>query len=263
VHSHLTAQVYLPYVSRGMQVIYTSQNLSGHALFAECNPGGGTNCPCSPEDVQLISFPDYGKVISNAREQHTYVNAIGYKKFTERFLDNRPIRLGAYKYTGQFRLPALPNPALSQVENPQAVHVMIQFWDGRNALYQSNKTTLEGTIYWQLNPWESDYGKIKVYTEPLQLVDAGIALAPDTEWHSFELAVDLVAQEYLYITIDGQRSELSGVDLAQVHHPEWGEDLSLSITTESLATWPQYECTHVFKWTTYFRNLSFGLIAGP
>lgn len=259
----LTPQAYLPYVGNSVDVIYASWNLSGHQVFAECNPGGGSQCPCSPEDVHIEAFADRGRVTSNVRQRHTYVNAIGYRKFTEFFPDEGPITLGRYIYTGEFRLPSLPHPDLNQLENPQAIHLMIQFWDGRDALGTSNKTTTEGTIYWQLNPWELDYGKIKVYASPLQLIDTGMSLAPDTEWHSFELAVDLVSRNYLYIAVDDQRVDLSEVDLARVHHPEWGEDVSLSITTESLATWPQYECQHVFSWTTDFRNLAFALLPTP
>jgi hypothetical protein len=257
----LTPQAFLPTVSRGFPPIYASRNLSGHEVFAECNPGGTSQCPCSADDVQIASLADYGEVTSNVEAEHTYVNAIGFKKFRETFPDGTPIALGTYRYAGQFRLPTLPEADPNQVANPQAVHLMIQLWDGRNALYASDKTTLEGTIYWQLNPWESDRGTIKVYVWPLELVDTGIVLAADTAWHTFELVVDLAAGRYLSITIDGQRADLSAFELAQVHHPEWADDVSLSITTESLAAWPGPACERVFTWTTQFRDLVFSAVA--
>ena len=101
-----TTWTYLPHVTRQRyRTIYTSQNLSGHSLFAECNPGGGTSCACSSEDVSLTPFAEYGQVTSNVRRTNTYVNAIGYKQFTEVFPDGEPIALGIYRYTGQVSLP--------------------------------------------------------------------------------------------------------------------------------------------------------------
>jgi len=251
----LTPYAYLPYISSQSGVIYSSQNLSGHSIAAECNPGGVSQCPCSEADVGLATFAEYGEVTSNVREVNTYVNAIGYKKFTETFPDGDPITLDTYRYTGQFSLPRLPFPDPNQTENPEAAHLMIQLWDGRNALYQSNKTTLEGTIFWELNPWAADYGRIKVYTWPLQLVDTGITIPPDTQWHSFELIVDLASQRYVSIAVDGNSRDLSSTLLAQVYHPDWGDDVSFVITTESLASWPQNGCPNIFKWTTRFKNL--------
>jgi hypothetical protein len=115
---------------------------------------------------------------------------------------------------------------------------------------------LEGTIFWELNPWTADYGKIKVYTAPLNLIDTGLVVTPDTNWHSFELVIDLVNQKYVSVTIDGNTTDLNNILLAQVHHPEWGDDVSFNITTESLASWPGDGCPLVFKWTTRFRNLA-------
>lgn len=254
--SELTPYAYLPYISNQGEVIYVSPNLFGHSIAAECNPGGVSQCPCSELDVGLATFGEYGEVTSNVREVNTYVNAIGHKKFTETFPDGSPITLDTYRYTGQFSLPRLPVPDPNQRENPEAAHMMIQFWDGRNALYQSNKTTLEGTIFWELNPWAADYGHIKVYAWPLQLIDTGIIVPPDTQWHSFELVVDLASQRYISIAVDGDSRDLSSTLLAQVYHPDWGDDVSFIITTESLASWPQNGCPYIFKWTMRYKNLA-------
>ncbi len=241
------------------EVLYTSQNLSGHLVFAECNPGGATSCACSADDVSIASFEDYGVVISNVHEVPTYVNAIGYKKFVEVFPDGDPVTSGVYKYRGQVRLPVLPAPDVNQSENSQAVHLMMQLWDGRNALFQSNKTTLEGAIYWDLNPWSSPDGTIKVYTtnpvdNSLELFDTGISLPPDTAWHTFELVVDFVNQRYVSVMVDGKVTDLSSIELAKVYQPDWGEDVSLSITTESMAASPQADCTPIFTWKTQFKD---------
>jgi hypothetical protein len=143
------------------------------------------------------------------------------------------------------------------MENPQAAHMMIQLWDGRNALYQSDKVSLEGAIYWNLNPWTSDYGNIKVYVEPLNLVETGITLSPDTKWHTFELVVDLANQIYVSISIDEETRDLSHLQLAQVHQPDWGDEVALLITTESLAAWSGETCPTIFTWATRFKDLEF------
>lgn len=239
-------------------LIYTSSNLSGHSVVAECNPGGSTSCICSDDDVDIASFENYGEVTSNVLETNTFVNAIGYKKFEETFPNGNPIKLGSYKYMGEFMLPVNPYPDPNQKENPQSVHMMIQLWDGRNHLYQSDKNTLEGSIYWDLNPWDTNnYGKIKVYTttDHLELFDTNIVIIPDTEWHTFELVVDLCNKKYISITIDGEAKDLSTIDLAQVFQPSWGDDVSLIITTESMAAWPQMDCSDIYTWTTRFRDL--------
>lgn len=94
---------------------------------------------------------------------------------------------------------------------------------------------------------------------PLALVNTGISLEPDTNWHTFALVVDLAKQEYLSVTIDGETKALNGIELARVHQ-DWGEDVSLSITTESQAVWPQTDCSLIFQWPTHFRNLAFSCL---
>jgi len=246
------------------EVIYTSQNLCGHLIAAECNPGGTLSCDCSIQDVSIESFETHGQIVSNSQKTNTYVNAIGYKKFIDAFSDDIPIALGVYKYSGQFKITIIPKPDINQIENPQAVHMMIQLWDGNGALYTSNKNTLEGAIYWDINPWlPEEYGKIKVYSkndqDQLALIDTGITLNPDMNWHTFEMVVDLENKKYVYVTIDNETKELNSVKLAEVSQPEWDDSLFISITTESMAASSE-NCSNVFTWTTLFKNLRFSAL---
>ena len=149
----------------------------------------------------------------------------------------------------------VPYPNPGQLDNGESLHVMTQFWDGRNALWQSNKRTLEGTIFWALNPWTSDFGKIKIYTYPLTLIDTGLTVPPDTSWHSFELVVNLADQTYVSIAVDGHTVDLQGVRLAQVYHPDWGSEVSFSNTTEVQNAFPQSTCAHIFRFAAQFRDL--------
>jgi hypothetical protein len=248
-------------------VIYTSQNLSGHSVTAECPIG--SSCQCFRENVDIVPKVSYGEVSSNVLEKKTYVNAIGHKKFTETFQSGDSIALGIYKYTGKVRLPVLPD--VNQKENPQAVQMMIQLWDGQNGLWDSNKTSLEGSIYWDLNPWTKDGmdGKIKIYIKGVDSpIDTGIDITPDTKWHTFELVVDFQTKKYVSISFDDNAKNLENYELAQVYHGPrssnpWGNDISLSITTESLAAWPGENCNDVFTWTTQFEDLKLSTARTP
>jgi hypothetical protein len=239
--------------------LYTSKNLTGHSVAAECNPNGASGCPCSALDVGLTPFDLYGEVVSNPREVATYVNAIGYKKFSDTFPNGMPLSLSTFRYTYFVKLPVLPRPDVTQKKNPEAVHLMIQFWDGNNKLYKSDSTTLEGTIYWDLNPWTPDAGKIKIYQYPMTLAPTGITVPADTFWHCFALTVNFLTKKYVSLSVDGTVKDLSDVALAQKKHTDWGNDLSLSITSESEAASPDAGCTKIFTWTTLFKELQFGL----
>ncbi len=244
------------------QRIYQSSNLAGHKIAAECNPGGTISCACLDKDVQILSSPDYGEVVSNINLQQTYVNAIGYKPFHENFPDGKTISLGAYRYRYKVRLPVLPKADITQQENPDAVHMMIQLWDGRNALWQSDKRTMEFAIYWDLNPWTKDYGLIKLYTTNLALYNTGIRLTPDTNWHDFELVGDFERQKYISVTIDGNRKEVGLVSPVMVHQPTWGNEISLTITTESMAAFPGIGCENRFIWKTVFKDVELSYLTG-
>ncbi len=248
------------------EVIYTSKNLSGHVAYIEENPGGGTDCPepaVEGEDAKIISYDDYGEVIANPNKKHIWVNAIGAKKFMGKFPNGKNIVLSPYKYSGEFRLPKLPAPDDTQQENPEAVHLMIQLFDGTNTLLDHNYS-LEFSILWKLNPWTGDYGKIFVYTgNPNNnnipgLFETQIKLEPDTNWHRFEMIVDFNTLKWVSITIDDVKEDLCDLDVAKVKHVDWGDAFFLCITTESQPVWPQYNCEKIFTWTTQFRKLEFG-----
>jgi hypothetical protein len=253
------------------QLLYSSANLAGHLISAECNPGGTTSFPCDPLlDVALVGHASYAEVVSNPRLERAYVNAIGHKKFVETFPDAIPIAMNAYEYSVQVRLPTIPAANPLQTENPQAVHTMIQLWDGRGALWGDSQHTLEATIYWELNPWNPDKGAIKIYSgtslTPMTLPHP-LSLNPDTAWHTFRLRADFAgaASQYLSLQIDddpGNFRDLQGIPLAQRTHSDWGSEIALDITTESLAAFPG-GVDDKYTWTTEFRNVSFTAVPEP
>lgn len=235
------------------EAIYTSANLAGHEVSAE-NLGEES---AGLADVAIQPGEGLGRVVSNVRERAgVFVNAIGHRKFIEKLPDGRPLTAGRFRYAAHVRLPSLPKPDTAQRANPQAVHVMVQFWDGRDALLPVDRHTLEGTIYWDLNPWTADEcGKVKIYAYPLKLQDTGIRVRPDTEWHRFELDVDLGERQYVAVRVDGREVNLAGRRLAEVEHRDWGREVALIVTTESLAAWPGKQKA-TYTWATQFRDLS-------
>jgi hypothetical protein len=242
--------------------IYTSENLSGHVVNPECNPGGGTSCEgCGADDVSIESEAAYGRVTANTNGENIWVNAIGGKLFIEAFPDGAPISLGTYRYSYQVRLPVMPAPDVGQQENPEGVHLVAILWDGRNELFQSDRYSLEAGLYWSVNAWNlANNGKLMVYTDsdPIRLIDTGATLPPDTGWHTFEMIIDFVAQKYVSITIDGETTMLGDVDLPKVARPDWGNEVALIITQESMSAWPTEDCDTVFSWTTEFRDVRLG-----
>jgi hypothetical protein len=239
-------------------LIYRSSNLRSHQVAAE-HLGGGK---VTNRDVALRSLKAHAEVVSNPRRRKVYVNAVGHRKFVEKFPSGAPIRLGRYRYVAHVQLPRMPEADARLKTNAQAVHLMIQLWDGRNALYKSNKATMEGAIYWDLNPWTADeFGKVKVYTHPLKLTDTGIRLRPDTAWHRFEIVVDLEAGRYVSVAVDKHKADLRRRRLAPVSHPDWGRETALIITTESLAAWSKGGAK-AFTWTTRFRDVRFSELRG-
>ncbi len=241
--------------------VYSSTNLSDHSVSAECNPGGTTSCACSTADVSMDSFTDYGQVTSNPREINTWVNAIGGKSFTETLPNGESVLLGTYRYQYKVKLPVLPATDVNQKENSGAVHMVMFLWDGRNALWQADKNSLEAGLYWELNPWNEDYGVIKVYDTDINTqTSTGITVIPDTEWHTFELVADFVNKRYVSIKIDGQSRDISSISTIQVERPTWGDEVSFLITEESLSTYPGEDCSYVFVWRTHFKDLEFGYL---
>lgn len=238
--------------------IYRSANLDGHAVDAECNPGGAQSCPCTRDDVALKVLPTHAEVTSNPRGNQTWVNAIGYKKFTSQLPDGCANLVARFRYSGRFRLPVVPRQNVNQEQNPDAAHAMIQYWDA------TTKNTIEGTIFLDLNPWRTcdtadGTMAVRIYetssSSSLALWDTGLRLPCDTTWHTFKLEVDLVTRQYLSIAIDAQSRDLTAHQLAQVHQSTWTGESFLSLTTESEAAWPQSDCRNVFWWTTEFADV--------
>lgn len=234
--------------------------LAGYGVSAECNPGGGT-FTCGAADVQIAPASDatssYSEVTANPRGILTFVNAIGNIKFITNTPDNQRIALETYQYLYAIRLPRKP----TQTSTPwvaEQVHQMIQLWDGSNQIWPANQHTLEAALFWKLNPWDPNYGKIFVYTMDggnLATFDTGVYLEPDTNWHVFDIRADLANRMYAGMSIDsGNWRDLSGVPLAQVHQPTWGPELALILTAESENAYPGTTNPRVTQWTTQFRD---------
>jgi hypothetical protein len=248
--------------SAGFNLIWNEWGpLAGYQVSTECNPGGHTSFPCGQSDVAIDSAGDatgrFSEVTANPRGITTFVNAIGNIHFVDTTPDGQPLRLTTYRYLYAIRLPRIPTKSSAPWIGEQ-IHQMIQFWDGSNKLWQANKHTLEASIFWKLNPWDPDFGKIFVYTTNssggLAAVDTGITLAPDTNWHVFDVRADLLNRVFAGIAIDNQWNPLTNLPLAQVQHTDWGGDLSLILTAESENAYPGATNPIVTQWTTDFKD---------
>jgi hypothetical protein len=237
--------------------IYRSQNLADYTIFAECLDKGRCDT-CSKNDVAIHIFDSHAEVVSNVNQRKVYVNALAYKKFQEVFPDGEPVSEKIYVYKGKIKIPEIPSPDSSQIANPQAIHTMIQYWNPKES-----KLSYEGAIYWDINPWLNNY-EINVYTVDkkgkLFLYPTGLKVKPCNKWYNFEMSVNMKTKKYIYIIFDNYLIPLWHMKLAYVSHPDWGNDKSISITAESLASWPGKNC-NVFTWRTLFKDVEFGYIA--
>lgn len=234
--------------------------LAGYQVSTECNPGGHTNFPCGSSDVAITTGSDstgsFSEVTANPRGIVTFVNAIGNIHFQQKTPDGQPIQLKTYRYIYAIRLPRIPTKT-SAPWIAEQTHEMIQFWDGSNTLWPANKHTLEASVFWKLNPWDPNYGKIFAYTTSngtLTAVDTGIFLQPDTNWHVFDIRADLLNRIWAGVAIDSHWNPLTNLPLAQIYHPDWGTDLSLILTAESENAYPGSTNPIVTQWTTDFKD---------
>lgn len=234
--------------------------LAGYGVSTECNPGGTTHFPCGQADVSITtdSSGSFSQVTANPRGITTFVNAIGNIHLTNTTPDGQPIQLKTYRYVLGFRLPGIPSKTSAPWIGEQ-MHEMIQFWDGSNRLWNANKHTLEASVFWKLNPWDPNFGKVMVYTMSngaLSAVDTGFTLPLDTNWHYFEVNADLRNRVWAGIGLDGKQwNPLTNLPLAQISHPDWGGDLTLILTAESENAYPGSTNPIVTTWTTDYKDV--------
>ncbi len=248
------------------KLLYTSKNLAGHKAFAECNPGGGMDsarCGCDSGNVRIDSLEGYGAVTSNPKGLGQWINALAFQKWFDFFPgEGGKVVPAMYRYKALFRLPDLPRPDTGYAKIPEAMHLMIQYYDGRDLDNPMDRYSWDPAVYWDLNPWSPDYGQIKVYQnragDTLIPAATGITLAPDTLWHQAELVLDFAKRKYVSLTLDGSARALDTFSIARKNRSDWGKDLSLAITTESESAFPQRNCLHASSWTTQFKDLEFG-----
>ena len=248
---------------RGCRLIWHRRGpLAGYGVSAECNPGGTTGFACGTSDVAIAAgrrgTGRFTEVTANPRGIVTFVNAIGNIHFQGHTPDGRKLALNTFRYVYAVRLPLVPTKT-SAPHVAEQVHQMIQFWDGSNSVWKTaRKHTLEAAMFWKLNPWDPNYGKVFAYTMDghgkVVPHDTGIRLKPDTRWHVFEVRADLAKKVWARVGVDGHFRRLRNLPLARVHHPDWGKDVSLILTAESENAYPGSANPIVTQWTTQFKD---------
>lgn len=227
--------------------LISSADLSGADVSAEPDPGGGTACGYTQGNVSVEDRGDYSAIVSNPDENSEWVNTIA--GFTAWDPGETPDVL---HYTTDVRLPVIPSADPSQYENGNASHIVLFWWPGS----ESSGVSYEAGLVWVLNPWDLNYGSLLAYSGPLNLVDTGIDLDPDEEWHTIQIKADFTELEWISVTVDEDEYDMSNVDLAYVSRPTWGETPGLIVTVESLSLWPFYFCSAgAYTFEVHARNL--------
>lgn len=110
----------------------------------------------------------------------------------------------------------------------------------------------------QCPPWDPGYGKIFAYTTAsdgsLNSYDTGITLTPGTNWHVFDVRADPLNRVWAGVAVDNHWNPLTNLPLARIYHPDWGPDLSLILTAESVNAYPGSTNPLVTQWTTQFKD---------
>jgi len=240
--------------------LFYSPNLEGLSLNVECNPGGGTSCPCSIDDVALEILETYGEVISNVRLRHTWANALVGKKYQEAWGDI-PIHLTKMFLAFQTRMPTIPKPSTSQIFNAEQHDWNMTIYDGRNQFGRGSHRRIEASMFRKLNPWSPDGKRGKVFVATRNgNVDSGLVIPIDKKWHNVLMIADFDKEHYVQLAVDDNFVDLSDVPLFEKYSYDWGNDIASWATIEAVSTWPQSNCQYIFAWKQQYKNFIFGLI---
>lgn len=262
----LLATIVPAYAQRWTLVDAQNGPLTHYQLNLEPNPGVPGPYPTTPgmSDVAMKTVTAGGRlcteVTANTKPRNVYVNALPFDKYFTKTPDGQPIDLDTYRYRFAVRLAHVPKPERGPY-NYQSVEMSLQFWDGSNDIWQANKRQVEATIYWDLAPWDKNFGEIMVYTNSpdggLTLHDTGIHLTPDTKWHTFELTADLKRQVWDGIAIDNRSNPLTGLPLLLRSHPDWGPGVFLALTAEAMNCYPGPDAGYVNQCVVDFADMKF------
>jgi hypothetical protein len=244
------------------ETIFSSVDLSGMQMNLERNPDGGTSAeaPYLPLDGSLTITPgQMGTISANPAGRLVYVNTMVGPKFINKLPDGNAISRQTQWEVFDTRLPRLP---LGR-NIPQSVNFVMFLYDGNNTFGQGAHRNLEACAEWVLNPWDPNYGKLMVLDRAGILVDTGLSIAPDTQWHHIEYCVNFRTEQYVSLSVDGKSVNFSGDRMYETLHPEWDKTIATFTTLEVTNGWPGDPAQYVCYWSQEFRNYVWGLGSLP
>ena len=185
----------------------------------------GMDCPNAPHnrsDVLAQVVDDVLELVANPHERPgVYVNAISARSI--------PYSSGyRYTVTGRFRL----------VTPDEAENVSV------NLNYTRNYNSYDVIFLWITNPWNEDYGTVRVPTANGTITTHNLGV--DTRWHTFELVGDFLSDgtaKYNSLTIDGSRTIIDQPVI--VGKNNWPSSADVYLETANL--WPSCDGVSAYK----------------
>ena len=182
--------------------------------------------PVTSADITTEHRGADSRLRANILNRGIMAHAISYKRVTEASL-MQAVHQGSYS----FQMPYLPSTA-GGPRNAQTVEGGLFVWDGVNTKVD------HGTAFqWVLNPWQSNFGQIRVWTGNSWAT--GGYLKPDTAWHDVSFMVDPANQKVRLI--------IDGVDLnapySRTPKTGWATTVSASLQVEAISLYPGANAT--------------------
>lgn len=197
---------------------------------------GAPNCGVSPSlsDAEIsVRDESLQLSINPFLKPKVHFNAMSAKAL--KWQGNR-----VYDFAVSFGLLNTPKADVSYVANPEALvlNLIRVDEDGR---------AREAVVEWILNPWSSDYGRVKIRTPTGEKLVGSIE--PDTSWHRIRVVGDWRTNNYLRIDVDGSSILLREQLLFETK--PWSN--SFDIYVELGNAWNN--CQHTFAVSALYDNI--------
>ncbi|GLW30962.1 hypothetical protein [Actinoplanes regularis] len=196
-------------------------NVVGDGVYAA--PG---QAPVNDADIALENRGTDSLLRANVLKRGIMAHAISFKRITDVSMMQTVHQAGF-----SFQMPYVPSTA-GGPRNAQTVEGGLFVWDGINTKVD------HGTAFqWVLNPWQSNFGQIRVWTGN-SWAAAGY-LKPDTAWHNVSLMVDPVNSK-VELLIDGVNMN---APYSRTTKSGWATAVSARLQAETISLYPGANAT--------------------
>lgn len=209
----------------------------GDGVFAAAG-----QAPVTSADISVEHRGTDSRLRANVLNRGIMAHVISFKRVTDVSM-MKTVHQAGYS----FQMPYVPSTA-GGLRNAQTVEGGLFVWDGINTRVD------HGTAFqWVLNPWQSNFGQIRVWTSANggSWAAAGY-LKPDTAWHNVSMTVDPVNQK-VQLIIDGVNMN---APYSRTPKSGWGTDVSARLQTEAISIYPGATATWAPQHELLIRNWS-------